>query len=85
MDPDGNHAFLCPKLCKTPAHDKIHDTTAEQLREILPTIHLVDLPTMVETEPVGIISELPLLRSHDVYITLGHALENSPYKILLSH
>ena len=85
MDPHGDHAFTCPKVCKTPTHDEIHDTLAEQLWEILPMINLVDSPTMVETEPVGMIPELPHLRPYDVCITLGHTIANSPYKTPLSH
>ena len=84
MDPHGDHLYTCPKVCKVPAHDKIRDTLAEQLREILPMINLVDSPTMVEIEPVGMILELPHLRPYDVYITLGHTIANSPYKALLS-
>ena len=85
MDPHGDHTFLYPKLCKTPAHNKICDTLAEQLREILPMINLVDSPTMVETEPVGMIPKLPHLHPYDVCITLGHTIANSPYKTPLSH
>ena len=85
MDPNGDHAFMCPKVCKTPAHDKIRDTLAEQLREILPMNNLVDSPTMVETEPMGMIPELPHLWPYDVCMALGHTITTSPYKTQLSH
>ena len=65
-------------------HHSMRNYLYDQMKEILATVNLIDLPSMVFHKPKNIIDGLPELQPFDVSFIPGHTASDNNWKTPLS-